>query len=75
MGTRPVEEGASESVTLAPSALRADPPLMSDEARGVVGRKRKRSLWWDNKLRVIHQAYRRQIPDGFAQAPMGSVKR
>jgi hypothetical protein len=41
----------------------------------LLGRKRKRSLPWDNKLRVIHQAYRRQNPDGFAHAAMGSVKR
>src|SRR2546423_13378106 len=70
-----VGEGASESVTLAPSARKADPPLRSDEARGPSGRKKKRSLLWDNKRRGMHQAHRRQNPDGFAQAAMGRSKR
>jgi hypothetical protein len=29
-------------MTLAPLALRADPPLMSDEARGVIGEEEKK---------------------------------
>jgi hypothetical protein len=42
MGMGPLGEGASESVTLVPSARRADPPLMSGEARGVIGEEEKK---------------------------------
>jgi hypothetical protein len=42
MGMGPAGEGASESMRLAPSALRADPPLMSGEARRGIGEEEKK---------------------------------